>query len=83
MTAVARPCGIRVVPIVGGIARVTQDRLLRKRPPVVVATPGRLWDIMKDGHEYLGDLSQLNSLVLDEADRMVQKGRFQVGRVLR
>lgn len=47
---------------------------------VVVATPGRLWELMRDRQPHLTDLSHLSFLVLDEADRMVQQGHFQVRR---
>lgn len=45
---------------------------------VVVATPGRLWELMQQGHAHLTDMSELSFFVLDEADRMVQQGHFQV-----
>jgi len=37
---------------------------------------------MRDGHGHLADLSGLCCLVLDEADRMMQQGHFQVRREL-
>ena len=40
--------------------------------------PCRLWDLMREGHGHLADLSGLCCLVLDEADRMMQQGHFQV-----
>ena len=33
-------------PLVGGMSLQKQERLLRRRPEVVVATPGRLWELM-------------------------------------
>ena len=45
---------------------------------VIVATPGRLWELMRGGHAHLTALGGLRFLVLDEADRMVQKGHLQV-----
>ncbi len=45
---------------------------------IVVATPGRLWELMQEGHAHLTDMSDLTFFVLDEADRMVQRGHFQV-----
>ena len=45
---------------------------------VVVATPGRLWELMQEGHAHLTDMTHLGFFVLDEADRMVQQGHFQV-----
>ena len=45
---------------------------------VIMATPGRLWELMRLGEPHLADLSRVAFLVLDEADRMVQQGHFQV-----
>ena len=53
-------------------------RLLANKPPVVVATPGRLWELLREGEPHLATLTSLRFLVLDEADRMVQAGHFQV-----
>lgn len=74
----AKACGIWVVPIVGGIAPPKQQRLLVRRPQVVVGTPGRVWALMRDGQPHVSDLDALRFCVLDEADRMVQQGHFQV-----
>ena len=75
---VAKPLGVWVAPIVGGISPAKQARLLGRQPQVIVATPGRLWELMRLGEPHLADLSQVSFLVLDEADRMVQQGHFQV-----
>jgi ATP-dependent RNA helicase DDX24/MAK5 len=56
-----------------GIAPVKQERLLRSCPPVIVATPGRLWDLIQHGHKHVSALEHLSFFVLDEADRMVQQ----------
>eukprot|EP00559_Dactyliosolen_fragilissimus_P003511 CAMPEP_0184860228 /NCGR_PEP_ID=MMETSP0580-20130426/5162_1 /TAXON_ID=1118495 /ORGANISM="Dactyliosolen fragilissimus" /LENGTH=931 /DNA_ID=CAMNT_0027357263 /DNA_START=149 /DNA_END=2943 /DNA_ORIENTATION=+ len=64
--------------IVGGLALQKQKRVLDiKRPPVLVATPGRLWELMstKD-HNHLNKLDKLRFLVIDEADRMISQGSF-------
>ncbi|DBB02933.1 TPA: hypothetical protein ACH3X1_013532 [Trebouxia sp. C0004] len=74
---VGKVCGVWAVPIVGGISPIKQERLLKKLPEIVVATPGRLWELMQEGHAHLTDTSGLNFFVLDEADRMVQQGHFQ------
>ena len=75
---IARHVNIRVVPIVGGISHQKQERLISKHPPeIVVATPGRYWELVGDGHAHLNDYSALSYLVLDEADKMVQQGHFQ------
>ena len=57
-------------------------RLLANKPPVVVATPGRLWELLREGEPHLATLTSLRFLVLDEADRMVQAGHFQVSATL-
>lgn len=77
ISAVAKPLCIRVAAIVGGISAQKQARLLRYRPPIVVATPGRLWDLMRSGAEHLANLRHLAFLVLDEADRMITRGHYE------
>ena len=78
LTALAKPLAVRVVAIVGGIAPQKQARLLGYKPPVIVATPGRLWDSIHSGsNAHVSDLTGLSFLVLDEADRMVKQGNFE------
>ena len=78
LKAVAKHTDVDVVPVVGGMSLQKQERLLRRRPEIVVATPGRLWELMhQQGHEHFVDLGRLNFLVLDEADRMVERGHFR------
>lgn len=73
----ARSCNVWIVPIVGGLSSLKQERLLNKHPEIVVATPGRLWDLMRDGQApHLSNLHNLEFLVIDEADRMVQQGHY-------
>ncbi|KAK3269295.1 hypothetical protein CYMTET_22260 [Cymbomonas tetramitiformis] len=72
----AKNTRVRVAPIVGGISAQKQRRLLNMRPQVIVATPGRLWEYMDMGDEHLCNLQKLEFLVIDEADRMVEKGYF-------
>jgi len=67
---------IKVVPIVGGMAPQKQERLLKQRPHIIVGTPGRLWELMAGGERHLVELQSLSFFVLDEADRMVEKGHF-------
>lgn len=76
LKAVGETCGIWTVPIVGGMSAQKQERLLSKKPQIVVATPGRLWELMRDGYPHLTDLTALSFLVIDEADRMVQQGHY-------
>ncbi|EPS61372.1 hypothetical protein M569_13422, partial [Genlisea aurea] len=77
LKAVAIGTGIRVVPVVGGMSTEKQERLLKKRPEIVVGTPGRLWEIMSQGETHLVELHSLSFFVLDEADRMLETGHFQ------
>lgn len=61
----------RTVSIVGGSSFGYQIRALSKPIDLVVATPGRLMDLMDSGKV---DFSRLEVLVLDEADRMLDMG---------
>lgn len=63
--------GLYSIPLVGGAPYSGQIRALRKGVQIVIATPGRLIDHINDGRV---DLSKLNALVLDEADRMLDMG---------
>jgi ATP-dependent RNA helicase RhlE len=62
---------VRSVPIYGGVGFEPQVRALRAGPEIVVATPGRLLD--HAGQRTI-DLSGVEVLVLDEADRMLDMG---------
>jgi len=77
MRAVAVYTKIDVCPVVGGMSKEKQERLLNRKPAVIVATPGRLWDTMQSGHPHLTELGALSFFVLDEADRMVERGHFR------
>jgi superfamily II DNA/RNA helicase len=63
--------GSRVLSVYGGRAYEPQIAALRKGVDIVVGTPGRMLDLVKQ--KYL-DLSQVQALVLDEADRMLDLG---------
>ena len=63
--------GIRVVCLYGGAPIGKQIDALKKKPQIVVATPGRLSDHMKRRTVTLG---QVQTVVLDEADRMLDMG---------
>src|SRR4051812_4100881 len=63
--------GSRVLAVYGGRAYEPQIEALKHGVEVVVGTPGRLLDLLKQ--KYL-DLSQVSVLVLDEADRMLDLG---------
>ncbi len=62
---------MRAAAILGGMPYPKQMQLLARNPQILVATPGRLIDHMESGKI---DFSQLEILVLDEADRMLDMG---------
>lgn len=62
---------IRQVTVFGGVNQNPQIEKLRRGADVLVATPGRLLDLMGQGHV---KLDRLEVLVLDEADRMLDMG---------
>jgi ATP-dependent RNA helicase RhlE len=66
-----RQTRLRSVSIYGGVSMNMQIQKLRKGADIIVACPGRLLDHMNQG---LIDLSRLEVLVLDEADRMFDMG---------
>lgn len=70
--AVGRPLGLTTVTIVGGMDMMAQARQLEARPHIIVATPGRLCDLLRsDGSTANGKLGRVRTLVLDEADRLL------------
>ncbi|HYO93569.1 MAG TPA: DEAD/DEAH box helicase [Polyangiaceae bacterium] len=69
--AYGRHFGIRHAVIYGGVSQRAQERELARRPDLLVATPGRLMDLMRQGHV---QLKNLEILVLDEADTMLDMG---------
>ncbi|XP_071894451.1 ATP-dependent RNA helicase DDX24 [Anas platyrhynchos] len=74
--AVTKFTGIKTAILVGGMAAQKQERVLNRKPEIVIATPGRLWELVKAKHPHLSNLRQLRCLVIDEADRMVERGHF-------
>ncbi|HYR30033.1 MAG TPA: DEAD/DEAH box helicase, partial [Thermoanaerobaculia bacterium] len=62
---------LRRVTIFGGVGEAPQIDALRRGADIVVATPGRLIDLMGSGHI---SLREVKHLVLDEADRMLDMG---------
>ncbi|KAJ3157209.1 RNA-dependent ATPase [Geranomyces variabilis] len=64
------------VCLYGGVSKWDQKKLLRASPNVIVATPGRLLDLVEEDNAEC-DLSDVSYFVLDEADRMLDLG-FEV-----
>lgn len=67
-----------VATVCGGMSVQKQQRLLEQRggAHIVVATPGRLWDVLKQDDAFARRVRQTRFLVIDEADRMVETGHF-------
>lgn len=59
------------VCVFGGVSKEPQKKALRAGAQIIVATPGRLIDLMEEG---VVDLSEVSFVVLDEADRMLDLG---------
>lgn len=62
---------VKIVPLYGGAGIEGQIKTLKKGAHIIVATPGRLLDILKRGK---ADISGITTLVLDEADEMLNMG---------
>ncbi|KDQ09051.1 hypothetical protein BOTBODRAFT_138240 [Botryobasidium botryosum FD-172 SS1] len=71
------PPKVSVAAIVGGMSAQKQKRLIDRGVDVVVATPGRLWDLIEQDSSIALQISAIRFLVLDEADRMIEAGHFQ------
>lgn len=71
----ARACGHESVVIAGGMAYGKQINAMRKKVAILVATPGRLIDLLNKGEVVLDDLE---ITVLDEADQMADMGFLPV-----
>jgi len=63
--------GIPMALIMGGASANQQIAALRRNPKIIVATPGRLIDLMEEG---VANMRNVSMLVLDEADRMLDMG---------
>ena len=73
-----RPCrlfqiinGLKVLPVYGGSSIESQIRSLHNGVQIIVATPGRLLDLIKRGTV---DLQNVHTVILDEADEMLNMG---------
>ena len=65
------PCTAAV--IFGGVSQVPQVEAIARGADILIATPGRLWDLMGQG---IVKLNKVECFVLDEADRMLDMGFF-------
>jgi superfamily II DNA/RNA helicase len=79
LVPLAESMGLSVATIYGGVPQKPQVAMLRGRADIVVACPGRLADLIEQGHCHLGDVE---ISVLDEADHMADLGFLPVVRRL-
>ncbi|HVT67701.1 MAG TPA: DEAD/DEAH box helicase, partial [Trebonia sp.] len=79
LVPLAESVGLSVATIYGGVPQKPQVARLRDRADIVVACPGRLADLIEQGHCHLGDVEVS---VLDEADHMADLGFLPVVRRL-
>lgn len=80
LAPLAEARGLWLTAIYGGVSMVRQIRALREGVEIVIATPGRLNDLLERGELTLSDVSMV---VLDEADQMADMGFLpQVDRIL-
>ena len=81
LQAVGRAQGLRTSVVIGGASEGLQKQSLRKNPRVIIATPGRLVDFID---RRVVNLSDVEILVLDEADRMLDMGFApQINKIIR
>lgn len=71
LTMYGRLTGLKHTVIYGGVSQMPQTRALKSGVDILVATPGRLLDLMGQKHV---NLSNVEIFVLDEADRMLDMG---------
>lgn len=62
---------VDIMGLLGGVEQEAQIKKLEKGVDVLIATPGRMFDLISQGHL---DLSHLRTLILDEADHMLDLG---------
>lgn len=72
IASLAKYTAIRAALAVGGLSNKTQEVALRTRPHILVATPGRLIDHIRNAHGF--SLDDIEVLIMDEADRLLEMG---------
>ncbi|KAK9709426.1 ATP-dependent RNA helicase [Basidiobolus ranarum] len=77
LKAIAQFAKARIISIVGGMSIQKQTRLMKATPDIIVATPGRLWELCSENDIFAANLQKIKFLVLDEADRMLEPGHFK------
>ncbi|GAA5848483.1 hypothetical protein JCM8547_004527 [Rhodosporidiobolus lusitaniae] len=67
---------VNIVALTGGMSVEKQKRQLEKGADIVVATPGRLWDLIGESDLLVREIKGMKFLVIDEADRMIENGHY-------
>ncbi|KAK3950501.1 P-loop containing nucleoside triphosphate hydrolase protein [Pseudoneurospora amorphoporcata] len=70
------PTAPYICSVLGGMAVQKQKRQLQVAD-IVIATPGRMWEVMSSDNSVLASLRNISFLVLDEADRLLKDGSFK------
>ncbi|EJU05616.1 P-loop containing nucleoside triphosphate hydrolase protein [Dacryopinax primogenitus] len=68
---------ISIGGIVGGMSNLKQRRIIERGMDIMIATPGRLWDLLGEDDSLAQQVRAIRFLVLDEADRMIETGHFE------
>lgn len=77
LKSVAKFIKIRIATVVGGLSQEKQCRQLKNKPDIIIATPGRLNELMEFDQAVRALVTRVGYLILDEADRMIQVGHFK------
>ncbi|EAT39471.1 AAEL008728-PA [Aedes aegypti] len=77
LKAITKYTDIKIATVFGGLAAVKQERMLKKCPEIVIATPGRLWELIQARNPHLCKVDEIRFLVIDETDRMLERGHFE------
>lgn len=78
---IGKSIGLRTALLIGGASMGLQKQMIRQRPHIIISTPGRLIDFLK---QRVVNLNAVHILVLDEADRMLDIGFApQINEILR
>lgn len=59
LKAVTKYTDIQIATVFGGLATVKQERMLKKCPEIVIATPGRLWELIQARNPHLCKVDEI------------------------
>jgi ATP-dependent RNA helicase DDX24/MAK5 len=76
LRAITKYTSVTTACIIGGLSTQKQERILNAKPNIVIGTTGRLWEFYQNGNEHLQKIPAVKFLVVDETDRMIERGHF-------